>query len=52
MRANPFPGICPFHFYGICNEKELIRLYSWQATARFAIRFSWNILKVNDTKSV
>ena len=21
--SNPFSGVCPFHFYGICNEQEL-----------------------------
>ncbi len=24
IRANPFSGFCPFHFYNICNEQELI----------------------------
>jgi hypothetical protein len=23
IRADPFSGVCPYHFYGICNEQEL-----------------------------
>jgi hypothetical protein len=24
IKANPFCRVCPYHFYGICNQHELI----------------------------